>query len=148
MRNPVVARAYADISAAVAVLTGVVQEHGPGALSSGGDPLQELSGDCLDILTGAAGADAQLAGLKALTAATFVATADAAAPPDAFVQAQEMAVTAEIACAMTIGGRAAGAFLAVSHALTTTLPLTLAALQAGSISWQHEIGRASCRERV
>jgi len=48
-----------------------------------------------------------------------------------------MAVTAEVACALTIGDRAAGSFLAVSHALTTTLPLTLAALQSGTISWQH-----------
>ncbi|QOD02961.1 HNH endonuclease signature motif containing protein [Pseudarthrobacter sp. BIM B-2242] len=145
MRNPVVAKAYAEITAAVAVLTGVVNgvltgeagESGPGGLSPGVDPLQELSGDCLDILAGAAGADAQIAGLKALTAATFVAAADAAAPPDASPQAREMAVTAEVACAMTIGGRAAGSFLAVSHALTTALPLTLAALQSGSISWQH-----------
>ncbi|MDP9996794.1 HNH endonuclease signature motif containing protein [Pseudarthrobacter sulfonivorans] len=145
MRNPVVAKAYAEITAAVAVLTGVVNgvltgeagESGPGGLSPGVDPLQELSGDCLDILTGAAEADAQLAGLKALAAATFVATADAAAPPEAPAQAREMAVTAEVACALTIGGRAAGSFLALSHALTTALPLTLAALQSGSISWQH-----------
>jgi hypothetical protein len=137
MRNPVVVRAYADITAAVAVLTGVVSEHGPGALSAGGDPLRELTEDCLDILTGAAGADAQMAGLKALSVATLVATAESAAPPDASVQAQEMAVTAEVACAMTIGDRAAGSFLAVPHALTTTLPLTFAALQAGTVSWQH-----------
>lgn len=38
---------------------------------------------------------------------------------------------------LTIGERAAGALLAQAHALTTTLPLTLSALQAGSISWQH-----------
>ncbi|MCU1436072.1 MAG: endonuclease, partial [Pseudarthrobacter sp.] len=48
-----------------------------------------------------------------------------------------MAVTAEVACALTIGGRAAGSFLAVSHALTTALPLTFLALEAGTISWQH-----------
>ncbi len=140
-----VAKAYAEITAAVAVLTGVVNgvltgeagESGPGGLSPGVDPLQELSGDCLDILTGAAEADAQIAGLKALAAATFVAAADAAAPPDASPRAREMAVTAEVACALTIGGRAAGSFLALSHALTTALPLTLGALQAGTISWQH-----------
>ncbi|WP_436055612.1 DUF222 domain-containing protein [Pseudarthrobacter oxydans] len=38
---------------------------------------------------------------------------------------------------MRAGPRAASAFLSVSHALTTTLPLTLAALHAGTISWQH-----------
>ena len=57
--------------------------------------------------------------------------------PGSPVQAQEMAVAAEIGCVLAIGPRAASAFLAVSHALTTALPLTLAALQAGTISWQH-----------
>uniref|UniRef100_UPI002FC6E491 HNH endonuclease signature motif containing protein n=1 Tax=Pseudarthrobacter sp. TaxID=1934409 RepID=UPI002FC6E491 len=33
--------------------------------------------------------------------------------------------------------RAAGALLAEAHSLTTALPLTLSALQAGTISWQH-----------
>ncbi|MCU1436073.1 MAG: endonuclease [Pseudarthrobacter sp.] len=91
MRNPAVAKAYAEITAAIAVLTGVVNgvagESDPAEVYPEGDPLQELSEDCLDILTGAAGADAQLAGLKALTAATFVGTAEAAAPPDASPQA-------------------------------------------------------------
>ncbi|MFY9633850.1 MAG: endonuclease, partial [Cellulosimicrobium cellulans] len=132
MRNPVVAKAYAEITAAVAVLTGVVNEHGSSGLSAADDPLQGLSEDCLDILAGAAAADAQMAGLKALTAVTYADTAQATAPPDASVQAQEMAVTAEVACALTIGDRAAGSFLAVSHALITTLPLTLAALQEGT----------------
>jgi hypothetical protein len=137
MRNPAVAKAFADITAAITVLTGVASESGPAAFYSAGDPLRELSEDCLDILAGAAAADAQIAALKAGAAVTYADTAQAAAPPDASVQAQEMAVTAEVACAMTIGDRAAGSFLAVSHALTTTLPLTLAALQAGTISWQH-----------
>jgi hypothetical protein len=137
MRNPAVAKAYADITAAVAVLTGVVNEHGSGGLSAEGDPLRGLSEDCLDILTGAAAADAQMAGLKALTAVKYADTARAVAPPGSSVQAQEMAVTAEVACALTVGDRAAGSFLVVSHALTNTLPLTLAALQSGTISWQH-----------
>jgi hypothetical protein len=137
MGNPAVAKAFADITAAVSVLTGVVNEHGSDGLSAEGDPLRELSEDCLDILTGAAAADAQMAGLKALTAVTYADTAQAAAPPDVSVQSQEMAVTADVGCALTIGDRAAGSFLAVSHALATTLPLTLAALQSGTISWQH-----------
>jgi hypothetical protein len=137
MSNPAVAKAFADITAAVSVLTGVVTEHRSDALSVEGDPVRVLSEDCLDILTGAAAADAQVAGLKALTAVTYADTARAAAPPEASVQAEEMAVTAEVGCALTIGDRAAGSFLAVSHALTNTLPLTLAALQAGTISWQH-----------
>ncbi len=137
MRNPAVAKAYADIAAAAAVLTGVVNQRGSGGLSAEGDPSRELSEDCLDILAAAAAADAQMAGVKAQAAVTYADIAQATAPPEASVQAQEMAVTAEVACALTIGDRAAGSFLAVSHALTTTLPLTLAALQSGTISWQH-----------
>ncbi|QHK19324.1 DUF222 domain-containing protein [Pseudarthrobacter psychrotolerans] len=137
MRNPAVAKAYADITAAVAMLTGVVNEHGSGVLSAEGDPLPGLSEDCLDILIGAAAVDAQMAGVKAGAAVKYADIARAVAPPDASVQAQEMAVTAEVGCALTIGDRAAGSFLGVSHALTNTLPLTMAALQSGTISWQH-----------
>jgi hypothetical protein len=48
-----------------------------------------------------------------------------------------MAVIAEVACALTVSERSAGALLAEAHSLTTVLPLTLSALQAGTISWQH-----------
>ncbi|WP_320535775.1 HNH endonuclease signature motif containing protein [Pseudarthrobacter sp. IC2-21] len=147
MRNPAVTKAFADITAAIAVLHAEVRAgvsggglgRGPGgdAFSAEGDPLRGLSEDCLDVLAGAAAADAQMAGLKARAAMTYADTVQAAAAPDASVPAQEMAVTAEVACALSIGDRAAGSFLAVSHALATTLPLTLAGLQAGSISWQH-----------
>ncbi|MEO8283779.1 MAG: endonuclease, partial [Pseudarthrobacter sp.] len=88
MRNPAVAKAYADITAAVAVLTGVVNERCSDELSAEGYPLRGLSEDCLDILTGAAAADAQMAGLKALTAVKYADVARAVAPPDASVQAQ------------------------------------------------------------
>ena len=44
---------------------------------------------------------------------------------------------AEVACVLTVSERSAGALLAESQALTTALPLTLAALRAGSVSWQH-----------
>ncbi|BAS07296.1 hypothetical protein AHiyo4_07180 [Arthrobacter sp. Hiyo4] len=46
-------------------------------------------------------------------------------------------MVAEVACALTVSERAAGTLLAEAHALTTALPLTLSALQAGTISWQH-----------
>lgn len=46
-------------------------------------------------------------------------------------------MTAEIACALTVSERTAGSLLSEAHTLTTALPLTLSALQAGSISWQH-----------
>jgi hypothetical protein len=48
-----------------------------------------------------------------------------------------MAVTAEVACVLTVSERSAGALLSEAHTLTTALPLTLSALQTGSISWQH-----------
>ncbi|MGO4463907.1 hypothetical protein AB4039_42680, partial [Streptomyces sp. M-16] len=38
---------------------------------------------------------------------------------------------------LTVSERTAGALLSDSRALTAGLPLTLAALQAGTISWQH-----------
>ena len=82
MRNPVVAKAFADITAALLCSTGVVNESGSGGLSAEGDPLRGLSEDCLDILAGAAGADAQMAGLKARAAVKYADTARAAAPPE------------------------------------------------------------------
>ncbi|MDQ0677849.1 hypothetical protein QFZ30_001231 [Arthrobacter pascens] len=48
-----------------------------------------------------------------------------------------MAIVAEVACVMTVSERTAGALLSEACELTASLPLTLAALQAGSISWQH-----------
>ncbi len=46
-------------------------------------------------------------------------------------------MVAEVACVLTVSERTAGALLSDCQALTTELPLTLAALQAGTISWQH-----------
>jgi hypothetical protein len=51
--------------------------------------------------------------------------------------AEDRSLVAEAGCALALGGRAAGALLAESHALTTALPRTLAALQSGTISWAH-----------
>jgi hypothetical protein len=48
-----------------------------------------------------------------------------------------MAVVSEVACSLTVSERSASALLAQSRELTASLPLTLAALEAGSISWQH-----------
>ncbi|TDT78265.1 uncharacterized protein DUF222 [Arthrobacter sp. AG258] len=70
----------------------------------------------------------------------MVAFADAAgvvAGPGVPVVAQEMAVAAEVGCVLALGPRAAAAFLATSQAVVKWLPLTLSALQAGVISWQH-----------
>jgi hypothetical protein len=84
--------------------------------------------------------DAKSAALKVWLAAGYRAAAEALAGPAESPQdhsGQEMAVIAEVACVLTVSERAASALLAEAHSLTTTLPLTLSALQAGTISWQH-----------
>lgn len=48
-----------------------------------------------------------------------------------------MAVAAEVACVLSISHRADAALLAETYALARSLPLTLAALRSGHISWQH-----------
>ena len=65
-------------------------------------------------------------------AAAYVRATDALAAPAVTLQdakCQEMAVTAEVACVLTVGAGTAGAFLGDCLALTNRLPLTLAALQ-------------------
>lgn len=149
MEGGAVARAFEAIEAAVAVLTAEVAELRPGS-SSDPDPLNGLAHRCLDVLTVVSRSEAQIAALKAGAAAGYAEAAASLASPVASARdamAREMAVTAEIACVLTIGERAAGALLAQAHALTTTLPLTLSALQAGSFSWQHAramIDEAAC----
>ena len=104
------------------------------------DPLHDLVDDSLDRLALIGGMEAQLAALKVCAAADYVQAADALAPPAVALhdaRCQEMAVTAEVACALTVSEQTAGAFLGDCLALTKTLPLTLAALTAGTISWAH-----------
>ncbi|GAA3401842.1 HNH endonuclease signature motif containing protein [Pseudarthrobacter polychromogenes] len=109
------------------------------------DPLQRVADGALDVLAGLARSEAKLAALKAqavqvLAAATSVLNGPPSSPYEA--TAQDRSLVAEVGCALVIGDRAAGALLADSHALTTTLPRTLAALQGGSISWAHARGMA------
>ncbi|WP_139164260.1 HNH endonuclease signature motif containing protein, partial [Arthrobacter sp. ok362] len=104
------------------------------------DPLRTLADDCLDGLAEVARLEARTAALKArLTAdygqATRSLVSPAASPPER--TAQEMSMVAEVACVLTVSERTAGALLSESLALTTALPLTLTALQAGTVSWQH-----------
>jgi len=102
--------------------------------------LRHQADACLDGLGAVARAEAQMAGLKVLLARGFEQATQAMAPPPASPQehtAQVMAVVAEVACVLTVSEGSASALLAQSRELTTTLPLTLAALQDGSISWQH-----------
>ncbi|WP_458780609.1 HNH endonuclease signature motif containing protein [Arthrobacter sp. D3-16] len=138
MGKAAVAKAFEDITAALAVLNAEAEGCGSEAFSAA-DPLAGLADGCLDILAGARVAEAGFAGLKARAAVKYADTAQAIAPPDAPVQALEMAVAAEIGALLLLGPRAAGAFLAASHALSKELPLTLSALQSGTISWQHAL---------
>ncbi|SDP41506.1 hypothetical protein SAMN04487914_110151, partial [Arthrobacter sp. ok909] len=110
----------------------------PGAV--GGDPLRDLADALLDGLAGVARLEARTAALKVQLAADYARAARFLAPPAGSVRdraAQEMALVAEVACVLTVSERTAGAFLSEARALTTALPLTLAALRAGTISWQH-----------
>ena len=136
MGRAAVAKAYADINAAVAVLSAELDGNALGDATDA-DPLQGMADVCLDILAGVAGAEPRYAALKARAVATFADTAASAAPPDAATMPREASVAAEVACVLAIGPRAAGALLAESQELATRLPLTLSALQAGTMSWQH-----------
>jgi hypothetical protein len=136
MGKAAVTKAFADIDAALAVLNAEAAGCGSEPFSDA-DPLAGLADGCLEILAGAAGVQAMVSGLVANAAGTYADSARAAAPPDAPVQAQEMAIAAEIGSLLALSDRAAGALLAQSHALTTSLPRTLAALHDGTISWQH-----------
>ncbi|WP_267276437.1 HNH endonuclease signature motif containing protein [Arthrobacter sp. CDRTa11] len=106
----------------------------------GSDPLRRRLDACLNALAEVSRADAKNAALKVHLAAEIVELEEALAAPAVTAQdatAQEMSVTAEIACALTVSERAAGALISESQALTSILPQTLSALQSGSISWQH-----------
>ncbi len=145
MGKAAVAKAFEDIRAAVAVLNAEAVGRGtaeevPGSGPGAGrlvDPMGGLADGCLDILAGVPGVEGMVAGLKARAAAAYADTARAVASPGTPAQAMEMAITAEIGCVLTVGDRAAGALLHQAQVLTTVLPLTLAALDAGTFSWQH-----------
>ncbi|MDR7084406.1 hypothetical protein J2X01_003715 [Arthrobacter ginsengisoli] len=104
------------------------------------DPLRVLADGCLDGMALAARLDASTAALKVTLAAGYLQATEALAPPalsphDA--TCQEMAVRAEVACVLTVSEQTAAAFLSDCQDLTQGLPLTLAALSAGTISWAH-----------
>ncbi|MET3920631.1 DUF222 domain-containing protein [Arthrobacter sp. UYEF20] len=142
--------ALAAVAASAAVLaacTGAGQADLPAAdplrdagLLQDADPLRDLADACLDGLADLARLEARTAALKVRLAAEYVQAAGALASASASPQqrtAREMALVAEVACVLTVSERTAGALLSECHALTTALPLTLRALQAGTISWQH-----------
>lgn len=142
MGKAAVVRTFEEIRAALAVLQAEVDGAGLEAFAdadAGSDPLAGLADGCLEILAGAREVEARVAGVKAKAAVAYAEAAHAVAGPDVPVVAQEMAVAAEIGCVLALGPRAAASFLATSHALTSSLPRTLEALQSGTLSWQHAV---------
>ncbi|MFJ5860231.1 DUF222 domain-containing protein [Pseudarthrobacter sp. NPDC092439] len=128
--------AFEAIDAALAVLHAEVAASAA-RVPEANDPLAAVADECLDILAGVAQTEARVSALKADAAARYADSARSIAAPGMPVQAQEMAIAAEVGCVLAIGDRAAGALLLQSYALSTTLPRTLAALRAGTVSWQH-----------
>ncbi|MDQ0923973.1 hypothetical protein QF038_002481 [Pseudarthrobacter sp. W1I19] len=149
--DPAVVEAEGAVDASVAAfMTALGGQHtdrscpivSEGAVPGGpdDDPLQRLADAAVDVLAAVGRSEAKIAAVKAL-AVTVVAqgtkalNGPASSPYEA--SAQERSLVAEVGCALAIGDRAAGALLAESHALTTSLPRALAALQAGTMSWAH-----------
>ncbi|UZX03337.1 DUF222 domain-containing protein [Arthrobacter sp. CDRTa11] len=111
------------------------------------DPLRDLAEECLADMAEAARDEARAAARKARAAATYADACRRLLPPSASLHDQsvaEMGMVAEVACVLTISEGTASAFLVQSRQLSTELPRTLTALQAGAISWQH--ARILCDE--
>ncbi|UZX03841.1 DUF222 domain-containing protein [Arthrobacter sp. CDRTa11] len=114
---------------------------------AGSDPLRDLAEECLAEMAEAARDEARAAARKARAAATYADTCRRMLPPSASLHersAAEMGMVAEVACVLTISEGTASAFLVQSRQLSTELPRTLSALQAGALSWQH--ARILCDE--
>ncbi|GAC1494318.1 MAG: hypothetical protein NVS2B15_15580 [Pseudarthrobacter sp.] len=106
----------------------------------GGGLAREQAETCLTVLSGIAGMEVMFAAVKVHTAGGFDEAARLIAGPISSPQeqtAQEMGTVAEVACALTVSERTGSGLLAEAHRLLSALPLTLAALAAGTISWQH-----------
>ncbi|MCU1515327.1 MAG: nuclease, partial [Pseudarthrobacter sp.] len=119
----------------------VLSERAEGGSDAGSaNPLRDQADACLDGLVVTARIDAMLSARKVRFAAGYAAKSSVLAGPAQSPgqhTAQEMGVVAEVACALTVSERTASALLAQSVELTTTLPLTMEALEEGSMSWQH-----------
>ncbi|WP_082699408.1 HNH endonuclease signature motif containing protein [Arthrobacter sp. EPSL27] len=143
-----VAESAAALNALVGAVSSGLPDGGSGPLSGahpqpeggvpvGADPLRERADACLDGFAELARLEARSAALRARITAEYLDVTKALAAPELPSSAQEMAEVAEVACAMTVSERTAGALISDCVALTERLPLTLKALQAGTLSWQH-----------
>ncbi|MEV8040153.1 DUF222 domain-containing protein [Arthrobacter sp. NPDC080082] len=140
--------ASAGIRAAVAALTqsAAALEQllscpmtGP-ALGPDADPALLLADACLDGLAEVTRLEARAAALKVHLTAEYVRLAEVVAGISSSPQectAREMGTVAEIAGVLTVSERSAAALICEALSLTTSLPLTLGALRAGKVSWQH-----------
>lgn len=111
------------------------------------DLLQHVADKCLQSMEEVTRMEARTAALKVRLAADYVEAARCIARPAVSggdEAALEMSLVAEVACALTVSEGTAAGFLEHSRTLTTTLPLTLAGLRAGTLSWQH--ARILCDE--
>ncbi|MFF2345674.1 DUF222 domain-containing protein [Pseudarthrobacter sp. NPDC058119] len=145
------AKGTGGLAGAVASLAGPVDELRAamsGSSDSGNsarsvdshDHLRELSESCLDGLGIVARVEAATAAVKVRLLSEYSKAAAALeAPAESAYEssARDMSVVAEVACTLTIGEGAASALLQDAHALTTSLPATLSAMDAGVISWRH-----------
>lgn len=150
-RAVVDAGARAGLPDAATFLTGLVDElasvlaSSPDTSDSVGrnvdeDPLRDLADSCLDGLGIVARIEAATAAVKVRLLAEYAETTAAMDAPVGGAyesSAREMSVVAEVACTLTVGEGAASMLLQEAHALTTSLPATLNALQSGIISWRH-----------
>ena len=84
--------------------------------------------------------ESELAAVKALTIAEYVGIEDALTPPDLGIthqRAREISLIAEVGGILGLGAGAAADLVSTSYQLAATQPLTLAALAAGEITYQH-----------
>ena len=108
-----------------------------GPSATGGDLARSQAEVCLTVLSGTGGMEAMMAAVKVHAASGYDEAAKTIAGPITSPQeqtAQEMSTVAEVACALTVSEHTGSALLGEAHRLTTALPLTLAALEAGTIS--------------
>ena len=153
MDNTAVAEALEAIAASALQMAGVLRgtavdpAAGPaaglsviGPSAAAGDLARWQAEVCLSVLSETKAMEAMIAAVKVHAAAGYDEAARMIVGPIFSPQeqtAQEMGIVAEVACALTVSERTGSGLLGEAHRLTTALPLTLAALGAGSISWQH-----------
>ncbi|MDT0196007.1 DUF222 domain-containing protein [Arthrobacter sp. AB6] len=132
----------ARLDAVTAAGSGPATDSGPAAPAGPApvvDVLQQKIDNRLERLAVVSRLEAQLAAAKARDAAEILELQHAMTPPNASLQDrsfQEMSIIEEIAGVLTVSSAAAGALISQARQLCS-LPVALAALSAGTISWQH-----------